>query len=308
MSDNHYAASSSVHSAIGSRVPPALPYKFGDITRTGWYVSRARKLSELTHGSDPLVVRAELFSPYSGEGGVLYRATNRADSLPGQGIMNPRRTHLSSVVHGNQGSAYLIQDQRYKQDTQKFEIPADAFRALSKYIDEFNVKLREIFDISVVSHATKTKIDVSYPKVIPSVSYRPNIQFADTDPPELADALQDLDEICEEAEENGYVPPSVSTIRHADTVLRRLYKAYPRLYIVYSMPDDEIGIYAPGKEGESAVLYCFPDGSTHCHVNMQGSVTRTECQTIDRLFDPPLRKVFEQLKRNREMDQCQGSS
>lgn len=122
------------------------------------------------------------------------------------------------------------------------------------------------------------------------------IAIRDSDPPDLVEALKDLDEAREEAEEQEYVPPSASTLVHAEAVLRKIYEASSRPYIVYPMPDDEIAIYAPGKRGESAVLYCFPDGSTSCRVNMQGDFSGMEYGPNDLLPDRFLREVLAHME------------
>lgn len=68
----------------------------------------------------------------------------------------------------------------------------------------------------------------------------------DDDPPDLAEALGDLNCLAESAKEEGDPIPSNAMLAAAETMLRRLYGVAPHLCLVGTAPEGEVDIYALG--------------------------------------------------------------
>ena len=116
-------------------------------------------------------------------------------------------------------------------------------------------------------------------------------------PAPLAEALRDLSEINDEAEEEGIAPPSEATIANADRLIRATYDILPRQYLVELLPEEVIAITIPGGFRRSVMLFCEPDGSALCSVNMNGKHRRKEYLPTDQLPDRFLREALSELGR-----------
>ena len=115
-------------------------------------------------------------------------------------------------------------------------------------------------------------------------------------PAPLAEALRDLHEINDEADEKGIAPPSESTIANADRLLRATYDILPRQYLVELLPEEVIAIRIPGGFRRSVMLFCEADGSALCSVNMNGKHRYKEYPHTDQLPDTFLRDALDELR------------
>ena len=82
-------------------------------------------------------------------------------------------------------------------------------------------------------------------------------------PVPLANALRDLHEINEEADEEGILPPSESAIANAGRLIREIYDILPRQYLVELLPEGVIAITIPGGFRCSVMLLCESEAG-HC--------------------------------------------
>ena len=114
-------------------------------------------------------------------------------------------------------------------------------------------------------------------------------------PAPLAEALRDLNEINDEAEEEGIAPPSELAIANADRLLRATYDILPRQYLVELLPEEVIAITIPGGFRRSVMLFCESDGSALCSVNMSGKHRRKRYPHTDQLPDTFLREALSEL-------------
>lgn len=89
-------------------------------------------------------------------------------------------------------------------------------------------------------------------------------------PPELADALTDLREIVEEAEEKEFEVPTESTCQLADQLLHTMYAISPRRFEIYPMPTGEIAIDGHDGHGRRIIVFCGPNGNIRCLTNENG--------------------------------------
>ena len=113
----------------------------------------------------------------------------------------------------------------------------------------------------------------------------------------LANALRDLDELNDEAVEEGIEPPSESTIANADRLLRVIYDILPRQYLVELLPEGIIAITVPGGFQRSVMLLCESDSGALCSVNMSGKHRRKRYAHADQLPDRFLSEALSEMGR-----------
>ena len=116
-------------------------------------------------------------------------------------------------------------------------------------------------------------------------------------PAPLANALRDLHEINEEADEEGIPPPSESAIANADRLIRAIYDILPRQYLVELLPEGVIAITVPGGFRCSVMLLCESEGGILCSVNMNGEHQRKRYPHVDQLPDRFLHDALSELGR-----------
>ena len=116
-------------------------------------------------------------------------------------------------------------------------------------------------------------------------------------PAPLANALRDLDELKDEADEEGIEPPSESAIANANRLLRAIYDILPRQYLVELLPEGIIAITVPGGFRHSVMLLCESDSSALCSVNMSGKHRRKRYAHTDQLPDRFLSEALSELGR-----------
>ena len=114
---------------------------------------------------------------------------------------------------------------------------------------------------------------------------------------DLANALRDLHEINEEADEEGIPPPSESAIANADRLIRAIYDILPRQYLVELLPEGVIAITVPGGFRCSVMLLCESEGGILCSVNMNGKHQRKRYTHVDQLPDRFLHDALSKLGR-----------
>lgn len=115
-------------------------------------------------------------------------------------------------------------------------------------------------------------------------------------PPELRDALHDLNEAQEEAREEEFPYPSEAALRNARRLLCAMYDISPQRFEVYPTPDGEMAIDASGGPGRSVLLLCDSDGGALCLVNMNGEYRRARYSDTDRLPDGFVKEALDELK------------
>ena len=116
-------------------------------------------------------------------------------------------------------------------------------------------------------------------------------------PVQLANALRDLHEINEEADEEGIPPPSESAVANADGLIRAIYDILPRQYLVELLPEGVIAITIPGGFRCSVMLLCESEGGALCSVNMNGKHRRKRHPHANQLPDRLLREALSELGR-----------
>ena len=112
----------------------------------------------------------------------------------------------------------------------------------------------------------------------------------------LCDALADLREAAEYAEEEGFPIPSKSTITNAERLLREIHKISGLHLEVYPTPDGEIAVHVPNGRGRSVILLCNSDGGALCLANLESGHRRKNYPTTDTLPDKFLRQAFMDLE------------
>ena len=116
-------------------------------------------------------------------------------------------------------------------------------------------------------------------------------------PVQLANALRDLHEMNDEADEEGILPPSESAVANADRLIRAIYDILPRQYLVELLPEGVIAITIPGGFRCSVMLLCESEGGVLCSVNMNGEHRRKRHPHANQLPDRLLREALSELGR-----------
>lgn len=91
---------------------------------------------------------------------------------------------------------------------------------------------------------------------------------------DLLAALSDLQEVVDEASDEGLKPPSDEGLRNAERLLRSMYALRRCRFEVYPAEDGEVAVYAPGGHGRSVLVLCDSDGGVRCLVNLNGQHRR----------------------------------
>lgn len=116
---------------------------------------------------------------------------------------------------------------------------------------------------------------------------------------ELSAALSDLQEVNEEAQEEGFPVPSPIAFDNAERCLRAMYEISPRRYEVYPTHDGEIVIDAPSGFGASVVLMCDSAGGALCLANLKNGQRYRQYASAHACPDDFLRDSLIALERER---------
>ena len=111
----------------------------------------------------------------------------------------------------------------------------------------------------------------------------------------LSNALRDLDELNDEAAEEGIEQPTESTIANANRLLRAICAILPRQYLVELLPEGIIAITVPGGFRRSVMLLCESDSGALCSVNMNGKHRRKRYAHADQLPDRFLNEALSEI-------------
>ena len=120
--------------------------------------------------------------------------------------------------------------------------------------------------------------------------------------PLLAEALADLKQVVEEAQEEGFNIPSLPAIRNAERLLRSLYQIAPRRFEVYPVQDGDIALDGRGTPRRWFVLYCSSDGGALCTAGIDGRRYFQRYPNADILPDPYVRSALDALDNHQRHD------
>ena len=117
-------------------------------------------------------------------------------------------------------------------------------------------------------------------------------------PANLSDALTDLNEVREEADEKEFTPPSDLAIENAECLLRALYDILPWRYEVYPMSYGMVAIDAANGQGASVIALCESDGGAMWVSNLKSGQGGNHYKSADALPDALLREALSELRRD----------
>ena len=117
-------------------------------------------------------------------------------------------------------------------------------------------------------------------------------------PDNLSDALTDLNEVREEADEKEFTPPSDLAIENAERLLKAMYNILPWRYEVYPMAYGMVAIDAPNGQGASVMALCESDGGAMWLANLKSGHRGDRYKSADDLPDAPLRDTLLELRRD----------
>ena len=112
---------------------------------------------------------------------------------------------------------------------------------------------------------------------------------------DLTEALRDLANVPDEAEEKQAPKPSSATLMNAEILLRRMYRMHPIRYSVYPLYDGEVAIDATRPNGESVIVVCLPDGGAICLVGIGLRQRRARYSDMESLPDGFFRDALLEL-------------
>lgn len=115
--------------------------------------------------------------------------------------------------------------------------------------------------------------------------------------PVLLEAFHDLDQIVEEAGEQGFPEPSEVATRNAASLLKRMFALSSRRYEIYPTPDGEVAIDAPDGHGQSVLVLCSSSGGVLCLVNVKAGHRRARYSSAATLPDRFVREALADLDR-----------
>ena len=115
-------------------------------------------------------------------------------------------------------------------------------------------------------------------------------------PRELADALADLADACEEAREDGFPVPDQQLLERSEKLLRKLYGVWPHRFEVYPNPDGEVAIDARNDRGSAVLFLCEPAGEVLCLVHVNGEQHSHRYPSTEDLPDGSLIKALSSLE------------
>ena len=114
-------------------------------------------------------------------------------------------------------------------------------------------------------------------------------------PAELAEAIEDLDDVTAYAEEIEVETPSAAAFDNARRLLKAMYRVSPRQFSVYPAAGGYIAIDARGSKGRIAAVMCGSDGSVLCLVTIDGKHRRARYSTAHNLPDGFIREALAEL-------------
>ena len=115
----------------------------------------------------------------------------------------------------------------------------------------------------------------------------------------LAQALEELDQVVDEAQSEGYEIPNSIAIDNAKRIVKRIYDNLLHPFQVYPMPDGEVAVDITNGVGSSVLILCCSDGSTLCFVNICGNQRRAHYSSSDALPDGFMQEALEELQQNK---------
>ena len=115
-------------------------------------------------------------------------------------------------------------------------------------------------------------------------------------PQDLADALADLADACEEAREDGFPIPDRELLDRSEQLLRKLYVVWPHRFEVYPNPDGEVAIDARNDRGSAVLVLCEPAGEVLCLVHINDEQRIRRYPSTEDLPDESLVKEFYSLE------------
>lgn len=113
---------------------------------------------------------------------------------------------------------------------------------------------------------------------------------------DLADALQDLDDVFDAAREEGIAEPSKLAFENAERLLKAMYDLSPHRFDVYPDEDGYIAIDGRGGYGRAVALLCGSAGDAVCLVTIDGERRRAHYATTGGLPDDFVRQALRELK------------
>ena len=111
---------------------------------------------------------------------------------------------------------------------------------------------------------------------------------------DFTNAVNDLRDSPEAAEQDWGITLESAVIGHAYRVLTSVIKTFPRSWNIYPTPEGEIAIDADTPHGTKVVVTCNPTGAVRCMTYINGEFRSQEYAQVGRDFIATLREALRQ--------------
>ena len=114
-------------------------------------------------------------------------------------------------------------------------------------------------------------------------------------PAELAEGLDELDDVAAYADEIEVETPSPAAFDNARRLLKAMYRTSQRRFSVYPAAGGHIAIDARGGNGRITVVSCGSDGSVLCLATIDGNDRQARYSSAHNLPDAFIREALAEL-------------
>lgn len=116
--------------------------------------------------------------------------------------------------------------------------------------------------------------------------------------PGLEEALQELNEVFDDAREMGVEVPTETAYQNARRLLVDMYGISPQQYTVYPIADGDIAIDVRDDNGRMFVMLCESNGEVLCLFSSDGEDRRARYSTTSKLPDGFVREALNEIARD----------
>lgn len=178
-----------------------------------------------------------------------------------------------------------------------FATPTKRAEIVQKVHEGWTSFFEDMFDRPIAASLNQAEIaHVELHKTMEEVQEGQDISDELFTSAELKDALVDLQEVIDEAREEGFPVPSDIAIANSEQLIKNLYEISPSRYGVYPTQDGEVAIDIFNGKGSSIILLCDSAGGTLCLVNIDGNRRRAHYSKVNALPDGFVREALAELK------------
>lgn len=213
-------------------------------------------------------------------------------------------TRNFTTRHGSDHDYYLLANDPFHRQLREAKRLAGIERIASSYGVNFAIEVSEDGRTIVLRPGASQRFRYRPTREEPESFYHPHspCELEESIPAQdssaLQEALQEIDEVPNDAKDDGLEVPSELALRNARRLLQEMYRISPRPYGIYPVSDGYVAIDARGRDGRIAVVMCGSDGEVLCLVTVGTEHRRARYTSADRLPDGFVREALSDLGNN----------